>query len=638
MPTIREAQLAHAAQKLNGRQAALRPAADDDESSSSDEMPPLAVSVIDDPSESSEESTDDTTMPPLYGGLLKPTIPTQASEAQESSDDSMPPLQGHDREVESSEEESSDTDDENMPPLLSAPQQRQVQLEAPDDDSSSDDSMPPLQAHDQEREGSDQGEGEPHGALERRAPSPDDSDGSMPPLHAQVEEEGDSSDGETMPPLCGVAQPSQTRTKTMDSHESSDDSMPPSFQVHGKTRDHDESSDDDSMPPLQGHDEPRAEDQVPASAEASPNHSDGSMPPLRSQQEGGEVSSDEDEEDLPPLYDLRVSAAATREREAWPDAKPEPTQGPTQRPTLQSEQSPCEPQTEAKEPKKPQEPKEAKEAKEANEASEAEEGAADEDGSASESGDSLPPLEFIKRDVEETVSIGDFVQLTGLKTPGLNGAQGYVVGLPSLPNKDSRVEVKMVSNGKTLSVKTSNVQRSAPKQAARHRPTQSLQKGDEVIVRGLTKSVEFNGQRALVLEANEDQGPDRVMVELRSGQRLSLRRDKLQLVTDSDSEKDVDRSDPMPELKCVRQKPKVEEEPCKFRIGQKVYIHLKNKPEFHGQAVFVLPSDPLRVDPGMATVQLSTGKRIITKLTHLRPEPPQDGRKGRGRPARKSAP
>ena len=48
---------------------------------------------------------------------------------------------------------------------------------------------------------------------------------------------------------------------------------------------------------------------------------------------------------------------------------------------------------------------------------------------------------------------------------------------------------------------------------------------------------------------------------------------------------------------------------------------MKQKPKYHGQAVFILPSDPLKVlDGDMLTVQLMNGKRITTKETHLREE------------------
>ena len=522
----------------------------------------------------------------------------------ESSDGSMPPLDAR-REVH--EDAADSSEEEAMPPLHYPMCQDPPHAEGEHHDSSdSDDSMPPLQS--QERAMESEAEDPPDGAEQmQRAAS---SDGSMPPLQArQHGYEDDSSDEENMPPLHSLAPENPVKEAVL------------------TNQDTDQSS-DDSMPPLQGQDAEReSEDedaQEPLVAVERGDSSDGSMPPLHAQQEEdeGDIT---DKEAAPPLYHLHVSAARGRHegpREQDPDAPPGLE---TSKPSEQRWSAPDPSET----------------AKTGSEGEEGEDGG-EADGSASESGDSLPPLEFISKPEPEAsgFSHGDFVQLVGLKTPGLNGQQGYIVGLPE-GHKEKRLEIKMVLGGKTLSVKISNVQQCEPKEAPRpkHR---CLQKGDEVIVRGLTKSVEFNGQRALVIEAQE---PDRVTVELRSGQQLSLRRDKLQIVSESDSDREAGDGcevEAMPALKTVRQlKPKPnEDEPCKFRVGQKVYLHLKNKPEFHGQPVFVLPSDPLRVDASMATVQLPTGKRIITKATHLRPEPPQgDGRRaGRGRLAARAPP
>lgn len=54
-------------------------------------------------------------------------------------------------------------------------------------------------------------------------------------------------------------------------------------------------------------------------------------------------------------------------------------------------------------------------------------------------------------------------------------------------------------------------------------------------------------------------------------------------------------------------------------------MHLKQNPEYHGQAVFVLPSDPVKVAAGngRVTVQLATGKRLVTKESNLRDKPPE---------------
>ena len=268
----------------------------------------------------------------------------------------------------------------------------------------------------------------------------------------------------------------------------------------------------------------------------------------------------------------------------------------------------------------------------------------EDESSASDSGDSLPPLEFIKDGTKqkvEEIGPGDLVKLVNLQMVGLNEQQGYVLRLTSGEGyKEERVEVKMLSTGKLLSVKRSNVKSCAAE--AEDRPPKrsggsavassrriSLRKGDEVIVQGLTKAFEYNGQRALVLDTGPDNAdsdgtpesvPRRVTVELmRSGQRMSLRRDKLRFVqTETDSEAS-DYAD-MPQLRCIR---KVQT--SKFQIGQKVWLHLKQNPEYHGQAVFVLPSDPVKVAAGngRVTVQLATGKRLVTKESNLRDKPPE---------------
>ena len=55
---------------------------------------------------------------------------------------------------------------------------------------------------------------------------------------------------------------------------------------------------------------------------------------------------------------------------------------------------------------------------------------------------------------------------------------------------------------------------------------------------------------------------ERVTVELkRSGQRMSLRRDKLQLVPEDDFQD-------LPPLRCIRQK---------FQVGQKLFVHMKQQ-------------------------------------------------------------
>jgi len=267
---------------------------------------------------------------------------------------------------------------------------------------------------------------------------------------------------------------------------------------------------------------------------------------------------------------------------------------------------------------------------------------AQEDGadSNSESGDSLPPLEFIPKSEQENVEVlgpGDLVQLVDLRMTDLNGEQGYILRL--VPgHKEERVEVKMLSTGKMLSVKRSNVRSVAAQQERSQRSSRAprsrseprpLRRGDEVVVQGLTKAVEYNGQRALVTEIVSS-APGRVTVELlRSGRQMSLRRDKLRVMvelSETEDEDDEDLTD-LPPLRCIRPKMTAE---SKFQIGQKVWLHMKQKPEYHGQQVFVLPSDPLKGTGVMATVQLSNGKRIITKESHLKEEPPEplSGSKG----------
>lgn len=250
----------------------------------------------------------------------------------------------------------------------------------------------------------------------------------------------------------------------------------------------------------------------------------------------------------------------------------------------------------------------------------------------------MPPLEFIPKSEQENVEVlgpGDLVQLVDLRMTDLNGEQGYILRL--VPgHKEERVEVKMLSTGKMLSVKRSNVRSVAARQERSQRSSRAprsrseprpLRRGDEVVVQGLTKAVEYNGQRALVTEI--ESAPGRVTVELlRSGRQMSLRRDKLRVMvelSESEDEDDEDLAD-LPPLRCIRPKMTAE---SKFQIGQKVWLHMKQKPEYHGQQVFVLPSDPLKTVGVMATVQLSNGKRIITKESHLKEEPPEpSGSKG----------
>eukprot|EP00435_Cladocopium_sp_Y103_P049752 s311_g15.t1 len=157
-----------------------------------------------------------------------------------------------------------------------------------------------------------------------------------------------------------------------------------------------------------------------------------------------------------------------------------------------------------------------------------------------------------------------------------------------------------------LSVKRSNVrsvaalgtsQPSRPQRRRQERSelkTRALRKGDEVVVQGLTKAVEYNGQRALVTATDPTDPTGRVTVELlRSGRQMSLRRDKLRVMvelSDSEADSEDDLAD-LPPLRCIR--PNMKQ--SKFQIGQKVWLHMKQKPEYHGQQVFVLPSDPLKV-------------------------------------------
>ena len=59
-----------------------------------------------------------------------------------------------------------------------------------------------------------------------------------------------------------------------------------------------------------------------------------------------------------------------------------------------------------------------------------------------DSGDSLPPLEFLDRSEKEELGPGDLVQLVDLQMVELNLQQGYVQRLsPAMGHKEERVEV-----------------------------------------------------------------------------------------------------------------------------------------------------------------------------------------------------
>eukprot|EP00931_Biecheleriopsis_adriatica_P115884 TRINITY_DN91635_c0_g1_i1.p1 TRINITY_DN91635_c0_g1~~TRINITY_DN91635_c0_g1_i1.p1 ORF type:complete len:1548 (-),score=368.56 TRINITY_DN91635_c0_g1_i1:218-4861(-) len=296
---------------------------------------------------------------------------------------------------------------------------------------------------------------------------------------------------------------------------------------------------------------------------------------------------------------------------------------------------------------------------------------------------------------------GDLVELVDLKTHSLNGERGHVVRLPvpsGQERKDRRVEIKMLSSGKLFSAKWENVQRvpsddeDSEEEKAKKVRRNVLSKGDAVVLKGLA-AIEFNGQRAAVAET--PLGPkDRVTVQLfRDGRVLSLRRDKLErLDSDSSSEEDSrktglaskaaakgrgkgptskpssrssatrgnalkspaaggtssapargpqgeDSHDRAPEaLKSdARGDAEVTQRCRQFQVGEKVYVDMMQNKEYHGQAVFVLPSDPRRVLDDKITVQLPNGKRIAIKESQLKRDPPvtQQKRAKRNRSVRR---
>ncbi|CAE8603843.1 unnamed protein product [Polarella glacialis] len=134
----------------------------------------------------------------------------------------------------------------------------------------------------------------------------------------------------------------------------------------------------------------------------------------------------------------------------------------------------------------------------------------EEDGEDDEdSDDSMPPLEFIKpgsrllqgSDSEgaeytagpakarggkslawkEEVGLGNLVELVSLKSSELNGQQGCVVRLLAGPGPNDRicrVEVKMLSSGKLLSLKRANVQRVAEDKDKKSKKSKKSDKKD----------------------------------------------------------------------------------------------------------------------------------------------------------------
>eukprot|EP00930_Biecheleria_cincta_P002756 TRINITY_DN103752_c0_g1_i1.p1 TRINITY_DN103752_c0_g1~~TRINITY_DN103752_c0_g1_i1.p1 ORF type:complete len:1474 (-),score=438.56 TRINITY_DN103752_c0_g1_i1:127-4548(-) len=267
----------------------------------------------------------------------------------------------------------------------------------------------------------------------------------------------------------------------------------------------------------------------------------------------------------------------------------------------------------------------------------------------SDTDDSLPPLAFIEsgspyyrtnaasdsedQDDGELVP-GDLVELFDLKTSQLNGERGRVVHLPSGCSKTPRVEVKMISTGKTLSVKKANVRwvedddELAPMQSKKKR---ALRQGDTVVLKALS-AMEYNGQKALVHTAPSGTSKkERVFVQLlATGQLLSLREDKVQLMDSDSSEDDMP---PSMSKSIVGDKQADSKDKDgktnrgKFHVGQKLWLQKRNNPQYDGMEVFVLPSDPLKVLEDQVTVQLPTGKRIVVKDSQLTTVPPNKPKK-----------
>ncbi|CAL1132960.1 unnamed protein product [Cladocopium goreaui] len=514
----------------------------------------------------------------------------------------------------------------------------QVASKAADSESDSGDSWPPLDAGDEAREGD-------------RADLNSDSGDSWPPLDAGDEaREGDRADLNSCEKLEADLPELATDVADVADVPLSDGG----HQVASKAADS-ESDSGESWPPLDAGEEARESDKADVNREEARasdradvnSDSDESWPPLDAvnlsemlETDVAEAPTVPDVAEAPTVPDVQVSDLQGAEAqddgadsnsdsdESWP-----PLDAVNQSEMLETDvaEAPIVPDV-AEAPTVPD-----------VQVSDLQGAEAQEDGadSNSESGDSLPPLEFIPKSEQENVEVlgpGDLVQLVDLRMTDLNGEQGYILRL--VPgHKEERVEVKMLSTGKMLSVKRSNVrsvaaqqERSQRSQRAERTPRsrsepRPLRRGDEVVVQGLTKAVEYNGQRALVTEIVSS-APGRVTVELlRSGRQMSLRRDKLRVMvelSESEDEDDEDLAD-LPPLRCIRPKMTAE---SKFQIGQKVWLHMKQKPEYHGQQVFVLPSDPLKGTGVMATVQLSNGKRIITKESHLKEDPPEPLSKG----------
>jgi len=121
---------------------------------------------------------------------------------------------------------------------------------------------------------------------------------------------------------------------------------------------------------------------------------------------------------------------------------------------------------------------------------------------------------------------------------------------------------------------------------------------------------------------------------LATGQLLSLREDKVQLL-DSDSSEDEHLSPTTAkEASAVGKQAESKDNASKsqrgkFQVGQKLWLQKKNSSQYDGVEVFVLPSDPLKVLEDQVTVQLPTGKRIVVKASHLSTVPPKKPQKKR---------
>lgn len=293
----------------------------------------------------------------------------------------------------------------------------------------------------------------------------------------------------------------------------------------------------------------------------------------------------------------------------------------------------------------------------------------------SDSEESLPPL-VVRRPDEEELRPNDLVVLVNLKMDTLNGAHGKVVRIvpPQSADAVGRVEMRLFSDGKLLSVKRPNVQRLMTEDAALnnakdgddsedssagkagHRAGAAINVGDSVLLKGLAQ-VEFNGQRAVVEQTGIEGPPgdarERVVIRLESsGKRLKVpaeRLDRLQSDQSSDDAVQPKSSrrrgrnrrgrgrgaatpapegegsdDSMPFLEFVGKVKDPDpntsahgEPQGTFHIGQRLILSTRMRKEYDKQVVVVVPSNMEKILAGQVTVQLQTGKRVVIREKHL---------------------